>query len=78
MVEWCSGTAVYVDGQLRWSGIVTDSEHIYITYQLSPTLPLTPGTTLTNTAVIAYDDRIITRTAHTTQPYQIALPLIIR
>jgi hypothetical protein len=78
---WLNGDSapqLYVDGQIRWSGIVTDSEHIYITYHLSPTLPLTPGTMLTNTAVIAYDDRLITRTAHTMQPYPVFLPLILR
>ncbi|HTP07236.1 MAG TPA: hypothetical protein VMP08_03245, partial [Anaerolineae bacterium] len=78
---WLNGTLapqLYVAGQIRWSGMVTDGEHISITYQLSPTLPLAPGTTLTNTAVIAYDDHVITRTARTTQPYQAFLPVILR
>ena len=69
---------LYVNGQLHWSGMVTEGEHISITYRLSPTIPLTPGMTLINTAVIAYDDHIITRTAQTMQPYQTFLPVILR
>lgn len=78
---WLNGEPapqLYVAGQVRWSGTVTENAHIVITYHLSNTLPLTPGTTLTNTAVIAYDDRIITRTAATIQPYQVFLPVILR
>ena len=70
---------LYVDGQLRWSGVVNWGEDIYIYYHLSPTLLLTPGTIITTyTALIAYDNRVITRTAHTVQPYQAFLPVIAR
>jgi hypothetical protein len=78
---WLNGEPapqLYVDGQIRWSGTVTENAHIFITYQLSPTLPLTPSSILTNTAIIAYGDRLITRTAQTTQPYQVLLPIILR
>jgi hypothetical protein len=78
---WLNGEPapqLYVDGQIRWSGVVTDNAHIVIAYHLTPTLPLTPGTTLINTAIIAYDNRVITRTAQITQPYQVFLPVILR
>jgi hypothetical protein len=78
---WLNGEPapqLYVDGQLRWSGIVSENAHIYITYHLSQTQLLAPGTILINTAVIAYGNHVITRTAHTTQPYPVFLPVILR
>jgi hypothetical protein len=78
---WLNGDPapqLYIDGQLRWSGTITANGHVTITYHLSATQPLTPGTILTNTALIAYEDRTLTRTAHTVQPYQAALPVIAR
>jgi hypothetical protein len=78
---WLNGDPapqLYVDGQIRWTGVISENAHVVITYHLTPTLTLTPGTTLINTAIIAYDDRLITRTAQTTQPYQVFLPIILR
>jgi uncharacterized repeat protein (TIGR01451 family) len=69
---------LYENGVIHWSGVITAGYNVYVTYKTLPSLALPPGTSLTNTVVIAYDDRVITRTARTTQPYQFFLPVILR
>ena len=63
---------------IRWSGVITPGSNVYVTYHTVPQPDLPAGTILTNTVVIAYNDRVITRTATTTVPYATYLPLIRR
>jgi uncharacterized repeat protein (TIGR01451 family) len=75
-----SSPAPTFDGAaIHWTGIVTGgSTYLRLVYAVTPSVLLTPGTTLINTAIIAYGDHVITRTAHTTMPYQVYLPVILR
>jgi uncharacterized repeat protein (TIGR01451 family) len=64
---------------IHWTGIVTGGgTYLRLTYALTSTIDLPPGSIVTNTAVIAYTGRVITRTATTTVPYRAYLPLVTR
>jgi hypothetical protein len=69
---------LFENGVIRWSGVITPGHNVYVTYHTVPQPDLPAGTILTNTVVIAYNDRVITRTAATTVPYLTYLPLITR
>ena len=69
---------LFENGVIRWSGVITPGHNVYVTYHTVPQPDLPAGTILTNTVVIAYNDRTITRTATTTVPYLAYLPVIAR
>ncbi|RLC91781.1 MAG: hypothetical protein DRI79_02010, partial [Chloroflexi bacterium] len=69
----------YAGGQIRWSGPVTPSDEVRVTYVLSPTAAITFGLPLTNTAEI--DGSVLgpfTRREVVMQSHVVWLPLITR
>ena len=69
---------LFQGGAIQWSGIITPDQQAVINYHLSPIVNLPSGTVITNSVSIQYERGLITRTATTTVPYLVYLPLVAR
>lgn len=74
-----TGTAVYGGGAITWSGTVTASSPVTVTYSAIINANIPRGTTITNTVQINSEDILVTRAAAVHVPFEKAyLPLLYK